>query len=136
MLSLNMFHTFSQYINCWIWACICLSLWVATRLQVIEQWPHFYFTHLLSRHIVTNPFLANVPNLSPLKTPENLWVSGVLRGVWIGNVDQKLVNDLTNQIFEIIYFVWNVLLKLDWNWIRYDRNIAILHNVEKWPNTL
>ena len=27
-----------------------------------------------------NPFLANVPILFPLKTPENLWFSGVFRG--------------------------------------------------------
>ena len=27
-----------------------------------------------------NPFLANVPTLYPLKTPENLWFSGVFTG--------------------------------------------------------
>ena len=27
-----------------------------------------------------NPYLANVPILHPLKTPENLWFSGVFRG--------------------------------------------------------
>ena len=31
-----------------------------------------------------NPFLVNVPILYPLKTPENLWFSGVFRGIkWI-----------------------------------------------------
>ena len=29
---------------------------------------------------VINPFLANVPISFPLKTPENLWLSGVFRG--------------------------------------------------------
>ena len=28
-----------------------------------------------------NPFQANVPILYPLKTPENLWFSGVFSGV-------------------------------------------------------
>ena len=27
-----------------------------------------------------DPFLANVPILNPLKTPENLWFSGVFMG--------------------------------------------------------
>ena len=27
-----------------------------------------------------DPFLANVPILNPLKTPENLWLSGVFMG--------------------------------------------------------
>ena len=31
-----------------------------------------------------NPFLAKVPILYPLKTPENLWFSGVFRGIkWV-----------------------------------------------------
>ena len=33
-----------------------------------------------------NPFLANVPILYPLKTPENLWFSGVFRGYKIGTL--------------------------------------------------
>ena len=31
-----------------------------------------------------NAFLANVPILNPLKTPENLWFSGVFRGYKMG----------------------------------------------------
>ena len=31
-----------------------------------------------------NPFMANVPILYPLKTPENLWFSGVFRGYNMG----------------------------------------------------
>ena len=33
-----------------------------------------------------NPFLAKVPILYPLKTPENLWFSGVFRGYKIGTL--------------------------------------------------
>ena len=30
---------------------------------------------------IFNPFLANVPILYPLKTPENLWFSGLFGGI-------------------------------------------------------
>ena len=30
--------------------------------------------------ILFNPFLANVPILYPLKTPESIWFSGIFRG--------------------------------------------------------
>ena len=33
-----------------------------------------------------NPFLANVPFFYLLKTPENLWFSGVFRGYKIGTL--------------------------------------------------
>ena len=33
-----------------------------------------------------NPFLANVPILYPLKTPENLWFSSVFRGYKMGTL--------------------------------------------------
>ena len=33
-----------------------------------------------------NPFLANVPILYPLKTPENLWFSSVFRGYKMGKL--------------------------------------------------
>ena len=33
-----------------------------------------------------NPFLANVPILYPLKTPENLWFSGVFMGHKMGTL--------------------------------------------------
>ena len=35
---------------------------------------------------VLNPFLANVPILYPLKTPENLWFSEVFRGYKMGTL--------------------------------------------------
>ena len=35
---------------------------------------------------IVNPFLANVPILYPLKTPENLWFSGVFKGYKMGTL--------------------------------------------------
>ena len=43
---------------------------------------------------VTNPFLANVPILCPLKTPETQRFSGVFREVKFGSIGQKWVNNL------------------------------------------
>ena len=42
--------------------------------------------HETSRIRLFNPFLANVPILYPLKTPENLWFSGVFRGYKMGTL--------------------------------------------------
>ena len=36
--------------------------------------------------LVFNPFPANVSILYPLKTPQNLWFSGVFRGYKIGTL--------------------------------------------------
>ena len=37
-------------------------------------------------NLLINPFLANVPILYHLKTPENLWFSGVFRGYKMGTL--------------------------------------------------
>ena len=37
---------------------------------------------------VIDPFLAYVPILYPLKTPESLWLSGVLRGITRGHLPE------------------------------------------------
>ena len=37
-------------------------------------------------YAVLNPFLANIPILYPLKTPENLWFSGVFRRYEMGTL--------------------------------------------------
>ena len=42
--------------------------------------------HETSRIRLFNPFLVNVPILYPLKTPENLWFSGVFREYKIGTL--------------------------------------------------
>ena len=42
------------------------------------------FQFLKSRRV--NLFLANGPILYPLKTPENLWLSGVFRGYKMGTL--------------------------------------------------
>ena len=36
-----------------------------------------------------NPFLANIPISYPLKTPENLWLSGVFRGNKMGTLSRN-----------------------------------------------
>ena len=41
---------------------------------------------MFSRKETFNPFLASVPILYPLKTPENLWFSGVFRGYEMGTL--------------------------------------------------
>ena len=47
------------------------------------------------RSLNINLFLANVPILHPLKTPENLWFFGVFKGYKIGTLVR---NGLTVQI--------------------------------------
>ena len=39
-----------------------------------------------------NPFLADVPILYPLKTPENLWFSGVFEGYKMGTLPKNTLN--------------------------------------------
>ena len=45
----------------------------------------FHVSKIFER-VVFNPFLANVPILYPLKTPENFWFSGIFRGYKIGTL--------------------------------------------------
>ena len=47
--------------------------------------------NLNKQNVKINPFLANVPILYPLKTPENLWFSGVFRGYKIGTLAGNLL---------------------------------------------
>ena len=42
--------------------------------------------------IVINPFLANVPILYPLKTPESLWFSGLFREYKMGKLARNGLN--------------------------------------------
>ena len=42
-----------------------------------------------------NPFWANVPILHPLKTPENLWFSGVFRGCRMGTLVRNGLSFIT-----------------------------------------
>ena len=37
-------------------------------------------------YVLTNPFLANIPILHPLKTPESQRFSGVFRGYKMGTI--------------------------------------------------
>ena len=41
---------------------------------------HVMRVYLLRTSTLINPCLANVSILYPLKTPENLWYSGIFRG--------------------------------------------------------
>ena len=67
--------------------------------------------NLISPYI--NPFLAYVPILYPLETPENLWFSGVFRGYKMGTLARNgLISELksfhsksedSSQFFFIFY---------------------------------
>ena len=50
---------------------------------------------------IINTFLTNVPNLYPLKIPENPWFSGIFKVVWNGNIDQKWVDLNISWIFKV-----------------------------------
>ena len=54
-------------------------------------------THLSES--IFNPFLVNVPNLHPLKTPENQRLSGVFRGSETGALSRNGLIKLPSQIF-------------------------------------
>ena len=60
-------------------------------------------TRIPLRHRLLKPFLANVPILCPLKTPENQRFSGVFRGYKMGKLAR---NELRNQCLKafIIFF--------------------------------
>ena len=45
-----------------------------------------FSNYLIKDQCSLNPFLHNVPILYPLKTPENLWFSGVFRGYELGTL--------------------------------------------------
>ena len=67
-----------------------------------------------------NPFLANVPNLYPLKTLENLWFSGVFRGYEMGTLTRNGLpehvhtrnvfskNDFVFQMYKIYLGIMNL----------------------------
>ena len=52
-----------------------------------------------------NPFLANVPISYPLKTPENLWFSGVFRGDEMGTLTRNGLRIYlqARQVFQMIF---------------------------------
>ena len=52
-----------------------------------------------------NPFLANVPISYPLKTPENLWFSGVFRGYEMGTLTRNGLRIYleARQVFQMIF---------------------------------
>ena len=50
---------------------------------------------------IINTFLTNVPNLYPLKIPENQGFSGIFKGVWNGNIGQKWVDLNISWIFKV-----------------------------------
>ena len=47
----------------------------------------------MPRKNVFNPFLTNVPISFPLKTPGNLWFSGIFSRYKVGNIDQKWIKE-------------------------------------------
>ena len=54
--------------------------------NVMDQCDAFLYSSKLNVSYFLNPFLANVSILYPLKTPENLWFSGVFRGYKMGTL--------------------------------------------------
>ena len=59
-----------------------------------------FYTHWKPRKSNFNPFLANIPILYPLKTPENQRFFGVFRGCKIG----MLANDGLTVFWEYLFF--------------------------------
>ena len=60
-----------------------LSSYSTTKwVKVIKNGP----CKISERQHLLNPFLANIPILYPLKTPENRWFSGVFKGYKIGTL--------------------------------------------------
>ena len=49
--------------------------------RIFTWFIHEYFVQQSPQSKFVDPFLANVPILYHLKTPENLWFSGVFRGL-------------------------------------------------------
>ena len=50
--------------------------------------------------LMFNPFLVNVPILYPLKTPENLWFSGVFRGYKMGTLERNGLTHLSVNAYQ------------------------------------
>ena len=69
---------------------------------------------LLSPFVSINPFLANVPILYPLKTPENLWFSGVFRRYKMGTLVRNELNEMkcgssTSTFIFFVSVIWSSL---------------------------
>ena len=62
-----------------------------------------------------NPFLANVPILYPLKTPENQRFSGVFRAYKMGTLALSLVWSVEEDMKLSLQVMW--LLRDSWNYI-------------------
>ena len=59
----------------------------------------------VSRMLIFNLFLANFPILYPLKTPENLWFSGVFRGFKMGILARNGVHVFISDSLESLHFL-------------------------------
>ena len=88
------------------------------RFHVVSTWNTrgvFVRKHLCSStSFYFNPFLANVPILNPMKTPENLWFSGVFRGCRTGTLAK---NGLRGKLWKVvmkckIVNIWVLFLKM------------------------
>ena len=92
---------------CSLISCITISTNRFTKKIDCFQ-DHRNISFLFLRHI--NPFLANVPALYPLKTPENIWFSGVFRGYKMGKLTSNGLKAsgkmlISDQIVSI--FLWS-----------------------------
>ena len=57
---------------------------------------HEFYVALLEYFVSFNPYLAYVPILYLLKTPENLWFFSCFQGVWNGRMARNGLRDLHN----------------------------------------
>ena len=75
LLKLTLLHgCFSRFSNCTKVPNRATHHILPSQLRIVER------TTQIGKKTSFNPFLANAPILYPLKTPENLWFSGVFRG--------------------------------------------------------
>ena len=95
------------YVPCSLISCITISTNRFTKKIDCFQ-DHRNISFLFLRYI--NPFLANIPALYLLKTPENIWFSGVFRGYKMGKLTSNGLKAsgkmlISDQIVSI--FLWS-----------------------------
>ena len=88
----------------------------------------FHVSKIFER-VVFNPFLANVPILYPLKTPENFWFSGIFRGYKIGTLAR-------NGLAKWFFFKSKFSLLLTGFCKNHSTQNALLNRIEKWKHAL
>ena len=84
---------------------LCIFLIAPKKLflsvRILYSTKYWFFVKFSLQDLIVNQFLANVPILYSLKTPENFWFYGVFKGYKMG----KLARNGLNKIMEksVIY---------------------------------